>query len=159
MCCFKFSVTFYCESHLSQRFPGLRMHSFDKYGSDSFTGVRPLVVPLDRTLSLLSARSPLHWECIIRPDKRLPCEKPFMAPEAEPCTGSGDPHNLDETGEKWCTVSDTAAGRTRVLWLRARLLRCWICYSAAEESTKTVTSGWCVFLHTNIKHQAKHYIV
>jgi hypothetical protein len=32
----------------------------------SFTGVRPLVVPFDRTLRLLSARS---------------CEKPFMAPE------------------------------------------------------------------------------
>ena len=45
MCCFKFSVTFYCDSHLSQRFPGLHMHAFDKYGSDSFTGVRPLVVP------------------------------------------------------------------------------------------------------------------
>ena len=54
-----------------------------------FTGVRPLVVPLDRTLRLVSARSPIHWECIIRRDKRLPCEKPFMAPEAEPCTCSG----------------------------------------------------------------------
>ena len=60
MCCFKFSVTFYCDSHLSQQFSGLSMHAFNKYGSDSFTGVRPLVVPLDRTLSLLSARSPLH---------------------------------------------------------------------------------------------------
>ena len=42
-----------------------------KYWSDSFTGVRPLIVPLDRTLRLLSARSPIHWECIIRPDKRV----------------------------------------------------------------------------------------
>ena len=48
------------KSQLSQRFPGLRMHAFDKYGSNKFPGVRLLVVPLDRTLSLLSARSPLH---------------------------------------------------------------------------------------------------
>ena len=60
MCSIKFSVTFYCDPNLSQRIPGVRVHAFDKHGSDSFTGVRPLVVPLDRTLRLLSARSPLH---------------------------------------------------------------------------------------------------
>ena len=46
-----------------------------------------------------------------------------------------------------CTVLDTGAGRvgrlnstcrSQVLRLRARLLRCWRCYSGAEESTKIV---------------------
>jgi hypothetical protein len=43
-----------------------RAHAFDEHGSDSSTGVRPLVVPPDRMLRLLSVRSPLHWECISR---------------------------------------------------------------------------------------------
>ena len=34
-----------------------------------------------------------------------------------------------------------SAGRSRVLRLRATLLRCWICYSVADESTKTVNSA------------------
>ena len=34
-------------------------HAFDKHGSDSLRQ-RPLVVPLDRTLCFLSARSPLR---------------------------------------------------------------------------------------------------
>ena len=42
---------------------------------------------------------------------------------------------------------------------RARLL-CWICYSGAEEPTKTINSGWCAFFsHSNLKHHAKHQIL
>ena len=36
------------------------VHAFDEHGSESFTGVRPLVVPLDRMLRLISALWPLH---------------------------------------------------------------------------------------------------
>ena len=48
-------------------------------------------------------------------------------------------------------------GRTRVLQLRARLLRCWICYSGVEESTKTVNSE-CAFFAEQFKApgQAPH---
>ena len=49
-------------------------HAFDEHERYIFTGVCLHNVPLDRTLHLLSARSPLHWECISRRDKRLPCE-------------------------------------------------------------------------------------
>ena len=43
-----------------------------------------------------------------------------------------------------------SAGPLRVLRLRARLLRCWKCYSGAEELTKTIHSGWCGFFCTAI---------
>jgi hypothetical protein len=78
--------------------------------NDSFTGVRPLViVPLYRTLHLLSTRSPLNSlpTRLSRRDKHLPCEKPFMAPEAESCTGSG-------TRTIWmnCVGQGCGSGRT-----------------------------------------------
>ena len=60
MCGFNFSVAFYCDSHLLRLFPRACTFTFDEHGSDSFTGVRPLVVPLDGKLRLFSARSPLH---------------------------------------------------------------------------------------------------
>ena len=41
-------------------FERMRAHAFDEHGSDSSTGVRPLVVPPDRMLRLLSVHSPLH---------------------------------------------------------------------------------------------------
>ena len=84
---------------------------------------------------------------------------------------TGDPQNLDETGEKEYGVghgcgSDwtpeqrgSIAKPVPVLRLRARILRCWICYSGVEESTKTPTVDDVLFLDSNLKHNAKQQIV
>ena len=138
MCRFKFSVTFYCDSHPYQRFPR------DENRSNSFTGVRPLVVPLDRTLRLLSPRLPLHWECISRRYKRLPCEEPFMAPETESCTCSGTRGYFGwKIMYRVCAGRPNSAGQSQVLRLLLFFLR--LCYSGQEESTKTLNSGWYAF--------------
>ena len=57
---FQIQFDIFCDSHLSQRFPRVRA-CVRREWNNSFTGMRPLVVvPLDRTLRLLSACSPLH---------------------------------------------------------------------------------------------------
>ena len=77
----------------------------------------------------------MHYQ-FIRQHKRLPYEKPFMAPEAESCIGSGDPHNLDETsrvGRLNClSVGFALASKTSPV-LDSE--------SGAEELTETVNSG------------------
>ena len=79
--------------------------------------------------------SPLHWECISRRDKHLLCKKPFMTPVAELCTCLG-PAQFGWNGWKWmyCVGHGyiNSAGWLRVLRLRVRLLRCWICYSGVN---------------------------
>ena len=117
-------------------------HAFDDHGSDNFTGVRTLVVPLDRTLRLLSARLPLHWECS-RHDKRLPCEKPFMAHEV--LTGLGYPQGPDERPARfvwngwkimYCVGQGYRSGRMPEqrgsgigFAIKSKTFQCWICYS------------------------------
>ena len=60
MCGFIFSVTFYCVSHLYRLFPRVRAYAFDEYGSDSFTGVRPLAMPQDAAPPLCPLASSLR---------------------------------------------------------------------------------------------------
>ena len=118
MCGFKFSVTFYCDSHSCQLFP-LVCACIRRARKRRFHGSVTACRTAWRYVRLPSARSPLHWECSRR-DKRLPCEKPFMAHEV--LTGFG-----------CCWFCDCE-----------RHFRCWINYSGAE-STKTVHIGWCAF--------------
>ena len=54
------SVSHFIVIHIYNNRFQVYAHALDEHGSVSFTGVRPLVVLLDRTLRLHSARSPLH---------------------------------------------------------------------------------------------------
>ena len=129
--CRNYNVHFHIQCHILLWFSSIPTVS--ACASMRFMGVRPLVVPLDRKLRLLSAGSPLHWECSRR-DKRLPCEKPFMAHEV-----------LTGVGYRWfCDCERVFSGAG--------------CYSGAEESTKTVNSGWCALFAQQSKApgQAPH---
>ena len=103
--------TFYCDSHLYQLFPRVRSTSTER--KRQYHGSAPACRAVGRCASSLPSRLSIE-NTFSRHDKRLPCEKPFMAHEVLTGFGypTGDRHNLDETSEKECTVSDTGAGWT-----------------------------------------------
>ena len=118
--------------------------AFDEHGSVTvsrecarFAGVRPFRG---------SAPVASPQRCISRRDKRLPCEKPFTAPEAESCTGLG---TRRVTRTIWVKrVNNKVSNTAGTLTLRGDHEQDFSsagCYSGVNPST--------------VEHHAKHHIV